>query len=218
MIVEGDAVPETPVEETFPAPTESVVVSAPRAGGPLRYEVAGHPADEVGRVAEAIERLTARIEAAEQRSTLAITGIDQSVRGALSRLETAEREQVAVAARFEGAVDELKTEYGGVGERIRRVELESTGPRSAEALRAIEGMLGKVAGQMYEGEARTRETLAAVEARLAAVEAAPAAPAVDPTQLAEVVVARVEEAETRTTDALRTISATSARSAMTPAC
>ena len=207
MIVEGDAVPEAPLEETFPAPTESVVVGAPRSGGPLRYEVAGHPADEVGRVAEAIERLTARIEAAEQRSTLAITGIDQSVRGALSRLESAEREQVAVAARFEGAVDEIKTEYGGVGERIRRMELESTGPRSAEALRAIEGMLGKVAGQMYEGEARTRETLATVEARIVAVETVAAAPAVDPTQLAEVVVARVEEAETRTTDALRDLGA-----------
>lgn len=207
MIVEGDAVSEPPIEATFPAQAEPLVVGAPRAGGSTRYEVAGHPADEVGRVAEAIERLTARIEAAEQRSTLAITGIDQSVRGALSRLETAEREQVAVAARFEGAVDELKTEYGGVGERIRRMELESTGPRSAEALRAIEGMLGKVAGQMYEGEARTRETLAAVEARLAAVETAPAAPTVDPTQLAEVVVARVEEAETRTTDALRDLGA-----------
>jgi localization factor PodJL len=129
------------------------------------------------------------------------------VRGALSRLETAEREQVAVAARFEGAVDEIKTQYGGVGERLRRMELESTGPRSAEALRAIEGMLGKVAGQMYEGEARTRETLASVEARLATVEAAPAAAAIDPAELAEVVVARVEEAESRTTDALRDLGA-----------
>lgn len=216
MIVEGDAViaPGTiedldlPAGNVFEAPPEPIIVSEPRSGGPGRYEVAGHPADEVSRVADAIERLTARIEAAEQRSTLAITGIDQSVRGALSRLETAEREQVAVAARFEGAVDELNTRYGGVGERLRRMELESTGPRSAEALRAIEGMLGKVAGQLYEGEARTRETLAAIEARVAAVEAAPAAaPAVDPTEIVESVVSRVEEAETRTTDALRDLGA-----------
>lgn len=215
MIVEGDAPLASEIAQEFgidpgpgfEPPPEPIVVSASRPGAQPRYEVAGHPADEVGRVAEAIERLTARIEAAEQRSTLAITGIDQSVRGALSRLEGAEREQIAVAARFEGAVDELKTQYGGVGERMRRMELESTGPRSAEALRAIEGMLGKVAGQMYEGEARTRETLAAVEHRLAAVEAAPATAAVDPTQLAEVVVARVEEAETRTTDALRDLGA-----------
>lgn len=215
MIVEGDAPIASEIAEEFgiepgpgfEAPSEPIVVSAPRPGAQPRYEVAGHPADEVSRVAEAIERLTARIEAAEQRSTLAITGIDQSVRGALSRLEGAEREQIAVAARFEGAVDELKTQYSGIGERMRRMELESTGPRSAEALRAIEGMLGKVAGQMYEGEARTRETLAAVEHRLAAVEAAPAPAAVDPAQLAEVVVARVEEAESRTTDALRDLGA-----------
>ena len=216
MIVEGDPVSPSEIAEEFgiepgPAfepPLEPVIIRSPRRGAAPRYEVAGHPADEVGRVAEAIERLTARIEAAEQRSTLAITGIDQSVRGALSRLETAEREQIAVAARFEGAVDDLKTQYGGVGERIRRMELETTGPRSAEALRAIEGMLGKVAGQLYETEARTRETLASVEARMAAVEAAPAqAVAVNPAELAEVVVARVEEAETRTTDALRDLGA-----------
>jgi localization factor PodJL len=206
MIAAGEPIGQPDPEPTFEAPQEPIVVGSPRLGGGSRYEVAGHPADEVGRVAEAIERLTARIEAAEQRSTLAITGIDQSVRGALSRLESAEREQVAVAARFEGAVEELNTNYGGVGERLRRLELESTGPRSAEALRAIEGMLGKVAGQVYEGESRTRETLAAVEARLAKVEAAET-PSVDPTQLAEVVVARVEEAESRTTDALRDLGA-----------
>ncbi|MDO8297810.1 MAG: peptidoglycan-binding protein [Caulobacter sp.] len=204
MIGEGEQGLQAAPDPAFVSPPEPVVIGTPRPGAAPRYEVAGHPADEVSRVAEAVERLTARIEAAEQRSTLAITGIDQSVRGALSRLETAEREQIAVAARFEGAVEELGSQYGGIGERLRRVELESTGPRSAEALRAIEGMLGKVAGQLYEGEARTRETLATVEARIAAVETAPAA---DPAELAEAVVARVEEAESRTTDALRDLGA-----------
>ncbi|HRD28279.1 MAG TPA: Localization factor PodJS, partial [Caulobacter sp.] len=170
MIVEGEPVIEAGQDRPYDAP-EPVILSTPRESAAPRFEVAGHPADEVGRVAEAVERLTARIEAAEQRSTLAITGIDQSVRGALSRLELAEREQIAVAARFEGAVEDLHSQYGGIGERLRRIELESTGARSAEALRAIEGMLGKVAGQLYEGEARTRETLAGVEARIAAVEA-----------------------------------------------
>ena len=213
MIVEGDAIEPAESVEAFdidPGPSfepssEGIILGAPRRDAPPRFEVAGHPADEVSRVAEAVERLTARIEAAEQRSTLAITGIDQSVRGALSRLEGAEREQVAVAARFEGALDELSTRYGGVGERLRRIEMESTGPRSAEALRAIEGMLGKVASQVYDGEARTRETLASIEARVAVVEAAPpaVAPSVDPAELAEAVVARVEEAESRTSDAIR---------------
>jgi len=207
MIVEGDAVPapDYSPEKAFDALDEPLVIATPRPSADPRYEIPGHPADEVGKVADAIERLTLRIEAAEERSTLAISGIDQSVRGALARLAAAEREHTAVAARFEGAVDEIKTEYGGVGERLRKVELESSGPRSAEALRSLEGMLGKVAGQFYDGEARTKEALASVEARIAEVETS------NPSTLVEAVAARVaerlEEAEDRTTSALRDLGA-----------
>ena len=171
---------------------------------PPRIEIAEHPADEVGRVAVALDRLTDRIEAAEGRSAAAINGIDQSVRGALSRLALSEREQIAVAARFEGAVDEIKTEQTRATERLRRMEAEAVGPRSAEALRALEGALGKVASHLYDGEARTREAIAALEARL---DAQPAVAASDPTAVVEEVVARLgqrlEAAETRTAEALR---------------
>jgi localization factor PodJL len=149
---------------------------------PPRIEIAEHPADEVGRVAIALDRLTDRIEAAEGRSAAAISGIDQSVRGALTRLAQSEREQIAVAARFEGAVDEIKTEQTRAAERLRRIDAEAAGPRSAEALRALEGALGKVAGHLYEGEARTREAIAALEARL---DAQPAAAAADPTAVGQ---------------------------------
>ncbi len=206
MIVEGEApgASDAAASHAFdPVDTGPIVVGG-RDGDP-RYEIPNHPADEVGKVADAIERLTARIEAAEQRSTLAISGIDQSVRGALARLEAAEREQVAVAARFEGAVDDIRTEAGRAGDRLRRMEQEAAGPRSAEALRSLEGMLGKVAGQFYDGEARTREALAAIEARVAEVEKT------DPSELVEAVAARVverlESAEARTTDALRDLGA-----------
>ena len=207
MIVEGEPamVADPAHDRAFNAPDEPIAISMPRSGGGSRYEVPGHPADEVGRVADAMERLTQRIEASEQRSTLAISGIDQSVRGALSRLEGAEREQIAVAARFEGAVEEIRGEHESIGERLRRIELESTGPRSAEALRALEGMMGKVAGQLYDSEARTQDTLAAVERRVAEIEKA------DPANLVEAVAARVaerlEQAESRTTDALRDLGA-----------
>ena len=49
---------------------------------------------------------------------------------------------------------------------VRRIEAEAAGPRSVEALRALEGALGKVAGHLYDGEARTREAIAALEALL----------------------------------------------------
>ena len=199
MIVEGEA-PETEPEAADPS-----VIPHPRPNAPARLEAVHHPADEVGKVTEAIERLTARIEAAEQRSTLAITGIDQSVRGALSRLEGAEREQISVAARFEGAVDEIRTEQARAIERLRRIEAESTGPRSAEALRALEGSVGKVANAVYDTEARSREAIAALEAKVAALEASGGGP--DAAALADEVAARVlgrlEAAETRTNEAIR---------------
>lgn len=207
MIVEGEAPtsPDLAHDRAFEAPDEPIAISTPRGMGGMRYEVPGHPADEVGRVAEAMERLTARIEAAEQRSTLAISGIDQSVRGALSRLENAERDQIAIASRFEGALEDLRSDGDSVGERLRRIERDAAGPRSAEALRALEGMMGKVAGQFYESEGRTREAIAGVESRLAQVEKS------DPANLVDAVAARVaerlEKAEARTTSALRDMGA-----------
>ncbi|MBU4434040.1 MAG: SEL1-like repeat protein [Alphaproteobacteria bacterium] len=213
MIIEGEGQGgDAPVVDAFGGGAQD---RAPRPylhiakddHAPPRIEIAEHPADEVGRVAIALDRLTDRIEAAEGRSAAAISGIDQSVRGALSRLALSEREQIAVAARFEGAVDEIKTEQVRSSERLRRMEAEAVGPRSAEALRALEGALGKVAGHLYDGEARTREAIAALEARL---DAQPVATS-DPTAVVDEVVARLgqrlEAAETRTAEALRDLSA-----------
>ncbi|WP_425995866.1 peptidoglycan-binding protein [Caulobacter sp. DWR1-3-2b1] len=210
MIIEGEGQGETAAvvdafgsgaQDRSPKPYLHI---ATEGDTPPRIEIAEHPADEVGRVAIALDRLTDRIEAAEGRSAAAINGIDQSVRGALSRLALSEREQIAVAARFEGAVDEIKTEQARSAERLRRMEAEAVGPRSAEGMRALEGALGKVAGHLYDGEARTREAIAALEARL---DAQPVAAASDPTAVVEEVVARLgqrlEAAESRTADALR---------------
>lgn len=218
MIIEGEGF-DVAALEAFGEPSRpSLAVNNDRAnpsyyetargGAPSRIEAREHPADEVGRVAVALDRLTDRIESAEKRSAQAINGIDESVRGALQRLVAAEREQVAVAARFEGAVDEIKTDQTRAAERLRRIESEAAGPRSAEALRALEGALGKVAGHLYEGEARTRETIAHLEQRLdnqAGVGAG------DPSALVEEVVARLgqrlEAAEARTAEALQALNA-----------
>lgn len=174
-----------------------------------RFEAAQHPSDEIYRVTEALDRLSERIEAAEHRSTLAISGIDQSVAGVVQRLAGAEREQTAVAARFEGAVDDLRMEQDRVVERLRRIEQEAAGPRSVDALRAMEGALAKVANHLYEGEARTRETLQDmrrdVDGLSERLETGPAEPSTP--DLVDSVVARVaerlEQAEGRTTAAVR---------------
>jgi localization factor PodJL len=46
----------------------------------------GFAAQELGRLKDALDRIDARVESAEHRSTLAISGIDQTVLGLLSRL------------------------------------------------------------------------------------------------------------------------------------
>jgi localization factor PodJL len=175
---------------------------------PPRYEIPPNPSDEVGQVTQALDRLSARIEASEARSTLAISGVEQSVRGALARLDGGERETVSIAARFEGAVQDVQNEQQRIAERLRRIEQEAAGPRSVEALRALEGALGKVAGHLYDGEEKQRQALAAIEARLADVEQADRSV---PAGLVEDVVARVsarlEEAEARTSDALKDLGA-----------
>lgn len=214
MIIEGEGFDAASLEAFGEPSRPSLAVNNDRAnpsyyetargGAPSRIEAREHPADEVGRVAVALDRLTDRIEAAEKRSAQAISGIDESVRGAMQRLVAAEREQVAVAARFEGVADEIKTEQTRAAERLRRIEAEAAGPRSAEALRALEGALGKVAGHLYEGEARTRETIAHLEQRLDAQ-----AGVGDPSALVEEVVARLgqrlEAAEARTSEALQAL-------------
>jgi len=189
-----------------PGPAQAGRGTFGAAGAYRRIEAPEHPGDEVFRVTEALDRLSARIEAAEHRSTLAISGIDQSVSGLVSRLTASEREQTAVSARFEGAVDDLRVEQARLTERVRRTEQDAAGPRSVEALRSMEGALAKVAGHLYEGEARTRETLGELRRDIdQLIDGQPTAAAT--ADVIEAVVsrigARLEQAEARTTEAMR---------------
>lgn len=156
-------------------------------------------------VTRALEALSERIETAERRSTLAVSGIDQAVAGLLGRLEGAEREQSLQARRLEDFAEDRREDL----DRLRRMEREVSGPKSVEALRALEGALGKVANQIYETETRTRAQLSEVQGGLAAaerrIEKTETRP--DPTQLIDAVVARVaerlERAERETSTAVR---------------
>ena len=200
-----EAIFEAPLRHDAPRAETPRPMPPPRAPEPAqRYEAPEHPADEIGRVTLALDRLTDRIEHSEGRAGLAISAVEHSVRDALSRIELAERENVAVAARFEGAVDEARTEQARLAERVRRVESEAAGPRSAEALRALEQALGKVANHLYEGEARTRETLTALRERVDEVQTHGAGG--DPAAVIEEVVSRVgdrlADAEARTAAAM----------------
>jgi localization factor PodJL len=166
-----------------------------------------------GDISEALQRLTDRIEAAEQRSTLAVSGIDQSVRGMLSRLELGEREQVAVGARFDGALQETAQVQAAITARLAKLEEQAAGPRSAEALKSLEAALGRVASHLYEGESRTRDTLADLKRDMGALGARVEAAERGAGGLADAVAARVsaslterlEQAEARTSAAMRSL-------------
>ncbi len=164
--------------------------------------------DDLTRVTRALEDLSARIESAERRSTLAVSGIDQAVAGLLTRLETTEREQSTQARRLEDFAEDRREDL----DRLRRMEREVSGPRSVEALRALEGALGKIANQIVETETRTRAQLSEVQGGLAAnerrVERLESRPeGLDPAVVVEQVVSRVaerlERAEAQTSTAMR---------------
>ncbi|HEY3696598.1 peptidoglycan-binding protein [Phenylobacterium sp.] len=204
VILEDDGPDEVTSHDQFAErPTRSYFQTS-RGGGeaPARYEAPEHPADEVARVVTAFDRISARLEEAETRTGLAITGVEHSVREALARIEAGEREQVAVAARFEGAVEELSSSQVRLAERLRKYDGDS-GPRSAEALRSLEQALGKVAGHLYDGESRTRAIIDAVAERVERIEQRGSG---DPAGVADAVVGRLgerlAEAEARTTGAL----------------
>src|SRR6202012_1780278 len=110
--------------------------------------------DELGRIAFALDRLTDRIEASETRTGLAISGVEHSVRHAMARIETAEREHLAVATRFDAAAEQLAAEQARAAERTRRIEHELSGPRSAEAIKALEDAMARASEQALESEER----------------------------------------------------------------
>lgn len=92
-----------------------------------------------------VSGLSQRLETIDQRSTLAVTGLDQSVRGVLARLEAAERAQAESRMRME--------------DRVRKIEEDAVGPRSAEAIRTLEGSFSKVANRVHDTEARMSDGL-----------------------------------------------------------
>lgn len=143
MILEDDVPEEVTVEAQFGQPPFRT--QAPR----LRAVPTSSGAADLAHVAYALDRLTDRIEASETRTGLAINGVEHSVRQALARIETAEREQYAVATRLEGLLSEASAEQSYFGERLRRLESEAGGgPRSIEALRLIESRLSRVGPEL----------------------------------------------------------------------
>jgi len=203
VILQDDG-PEDATSESFfadhpPRPAaERVQALAAEGPAPRRIEAPAHPADYVERMAGLLERLTSRIEDAETRAGEAVSGVEQSVRSALARIEAAEQAQSGAAS----DIGDVKASAATLAERLRRMEENAGGPRSSEALRALEGAISKIAGQVYEGQSRTREILDGVEARISQIEDGGDVGGRLVDEVVNRVSARLAEAESRTSEAL----------------
>ena len=118
--------------------------------------------------ASTLDQLARRVEAVEARSTLAITGIDQSVLGLLTRLEKTETGQSAIAGHVDTLIDELRETHAALSEKVRHLEQDDGPERNLEALKSLEDALGKLASHVYEEGARTQEEGDAIRGRVEA--------------------------------------------------
>lgn len=118
---------------------------------------------------DALDKLTRRIESIEAKSTLAITGIDQSVVGLLSRLENNENSRSAMEGRLELAADELRNAQHHLEQRIERMEGDDTGLQNLRALKSLEAALGRLASRVedeHEDILKTRKSVESVNERM----------------------------------------------------
>ena len=115
-----------------------------------------------------LDTLAQRIEAVEARSTLAITGIDQSVLGMLARLEGTENSTAAMAAEVEGMIDELRETHETLHAKVGALETDTSGQQSLEAMKALEDALGKLASHVYEEGRLTQDETMAMRGRVEA--------------------------------------------------
>ncbi len=103
--------------------------------------------DRIDEQSEAVESSFERLNRAEEDHGLFA-----------GRLEQAERLIDAQAERLEGLSGHVRE----ARERAAKIEQDLASPQAQETVRAVEGALGKLANQLYEGEARTRDSLTGV--------------------------------------------------------
>ena len=118
---------------------------------------------------QSLDRLAERIETAEARSALAITGIDQSVYALVSRLENAERGQKQYNSKLESGIRELRATQTAVADRLARMEQDTaTSQEDLAALRRLGVALTALSTRMQQVEAAVADT-AHVDAKLDAM-------------------------------------------------
>ncbi|HEY5070505.1 MAG TPA: hypothetical protein VII63_00595 [Caulobacteraceae bacterium] len=128
------------------------------------------PADAVGE--SALESLAEDVAAPRSRSATTSAGADETMDAALTRLVEAGREQVSIAARFEGAMQGIAAERTRMAKRLGGIQADGARARSVAAVLALEARLGDMADDLYQGESWTGETIDDITETLRRIEAA----------------------------------------------
>lgn len=139
--------------------------------GPQPNEVAAPFRNEVPRgdaASSTLDLLTRRVEATEARSTLAITGMDQTVLGLVARLENAENGSSAIAGHVEGFLDELRSTHEALQSKVHKLESDDSAEQNLEALKSLENALGKLASHVYEESEMAQNETQAIKGRVEA--------------------------------------------------
>lgn len=152
--------------------------------------------DVIQRLSASVDAIAARLEAAERRSTVAVQGIDQAVAGLVRRLEASDQDGRQYGRRIDDIAEELREGH----RRLRKFENE-VGPKTAETFGKVETGLGALAGRLYDIEERQRSGVNELRQRMDAVEKL-AGPGAGSDLLGQVS-ARLDQAQARTTEALR---------------
>ena len=156
----------------------------------------GADESEWDRLGASIDAIAGRLEASEQRSTIAIQGVDQAVTGLVRRLDGQDQNGKTYGRRIDDIAEELREGH----RRLRQFE-QQVGPQTTEAFGKVETAVGALTGRLYDIEERQRTGANDLRQRMEAVEKA-AGPGVGTDMLAQVG-ARLDEAQNRTTEALR---------------
>lgn len=152
--------------------------------------------DPVQRLSATVEMMAERLEAAERRSTLAIQGVDQAVAGLVRRLDAQDGRDGGLNRRIDDIAEELREGH----RRLRRFEQE-TGPTTAEGFAKTETAIGALSSRLYDIEERQRLGTHELRQRLDAVEKT--AEANRGVEILEHVGRRLDDAQARTSEALR---------------
>ncbi len=157
------AAPDAPTGGSMPAPEagEDVPQDFPRDfSRDFSRETAANTSSM------SLESLARRLEAVEHRSTLAITGIDQSVRGLISRMEESERSAGDRVDQAGESVSELHHAQSELARRLAALEADTTAKSGLEAVKSLEGAVAKVAGHLHERDEKSAERAGRMEERL----------------------------------------------------